>query len=115
MNYSEPTKELTLDLNDRRGLSTLFIKIPKSMIKDISTGYEHNSENNISNSNITESESPYHLEIQRYDNYSIIEVQTSGGCPRITSIYNKRAKVVHYAYIRECANRRQLKAIRYWI
>ena len=32
MNYSEPTKECDIHRNYRRGLSTLFIKIPKSMI-----------------------------------------------------------------------------------
>jgi hypothetical protein len=89
VNYSEQTKEIILDLTDRHGLSTLSIKIPKSIIEDIREGYECHSKNNVSTSNLTVPEIPYEvdiMDIQRHENYNVMIVQLQADALKIFNL-----------------------------
>jgi hypothetical protein len=81
VNYSEQTKELTINLTNRHDSSSLTIKIPRSDIEGITGLYECKSKNNLSQSYQTIVESGYHLDLHRLENYTILKVRHMADAP----------------------------------
>jgi hypothetical protein len=93
VSYSEPTRQLTLDLTKRHARTTLSIKVPKS-IENIPEGYEYypnenplqsnngNNSNNTSNvNNVTLPEITYEKRMKGHEDYDIIKVEFRPDAP----------------------------------
>jgi len=81
VNYSEKRKEVTVGLTDRHGLSTLSVKIPKSLIDDAPGRYECNIKNNVSATKLNESVIPYNLKVHGRPNSTIMIAQFQSETP----------------------------------
>jgi len=86
VNYSEQTKEITLNLTKRHDLSTISIKIPSSSIESIPGQYECNSKKNLLQSNQANIAIRNHLDLQRLENYTIMRVQLRADAPESAQI-----------------------------
>jgi len=86
VNYSEQTKEITLNVTKRHDLSTISIKIPSSSLKGIPGHYECNSKKNLLQSNQTNIAVKNHLDLLRLENYTVMKVQLRGDAPESPQI-----------------------------
>ena len=81
LNYSPDTEEIRIDITKEFGFSSFSIKVPKSILEDMPDGYGCYSKNDSSLNQLTNTEVPYQIGIQRNEDNNIIIIHLQEDAP----------------------------------
>jgi hypothetical protein len=90
INYTEPEKELNLNLKERNSVSAISIKIPKNLVEDLPTSYETVA----AQSNVTGANFP--AIVQKLANFNILKLNIPGDAPEQLQISINKSKISVY-------------------